>query len=171
MITLQGKLAPVLPSPLFGEFKSAISAPHELWENGDSTSVFNTPLTDRSDETGGFENARHTALENYLASKLPGNCCYATTENSVKAQCVACWSWTAPQCSQYCSQWVALFTLKPRRAGECMLMLSLQQNSVNITSVVWSRGQDMHGFGIYVMLLKQSEWCITLAASTAYCFM
>lgn len=42
---------------------------------------------------------------------LPGNCCYATAEGPIKVQRVACWGWTAPQCSE-CS-WAASFLLKP----------------------------------------------------------
>lgn len=44
-------------------------------------------------------------------SRLPGNCCYATVESSIKVQRVACWGWTAPRCSKYL--WGALFILKP----------------------------------------------------------
>lgn len=42
------------------------SAPDKLWENEGSTSMYITPFIDRSDEIGGFENTRHTALKHYL---------------------------------------------------------------------------------------------------------
>lgn len=56
---------------------------------------------------------KHTAHDSEALpwSRLPGNCCYATTESPIKVQCVAHWGWTAPQCSKYL--WGALFTLKP----------------------------------------------------------